>query len=52
MIPPPMQGSSGSAREGSTPGVTAKISGLLSAGASEKHVETPKEDLAKRGPQP
>ena len=40
MIPPKRQGPcSGSAREGSTPGVTAKTSGLLSAGASEKQVE-------------
>ena len=40
MTPPPKQGPcSGSAREGSTPGVTAKTSGLLSAGASEKQVE-------------
>ena len=40
MIPSPRQGPcSGRAREGTTPGVTAKTSGLLSAGASEKQVE-------------
>ena len=40
MIRPTRQGPcSGSAREESTPGVTAKTSGVLSAGASEKQVE-------------
>ena len=40
MIPPTRQGPcSGSAKQGSTPGVTAKTSRLLSAGASEKQVE-------------
>ena len=40
MTPPTRQGPcSGSKREGSTPGVTAKTSGLLSAGASEKQAE-------------
>ena len=40
MILPTMQGPySGSVREGSTPGVTAKASGLLPAGVSEKQVE-------------
>ena len=40
MIPPTRQGPwSGSARERLTPGVTAKTSGLLSAGVSEKQIE-------------
>ena len=53
VMPPTKQGPrSDSVRKGLTPGTTVKNSILLSAGASEKRVETPKEDLGKGEPEP
>ena len=52
-MPPTKQGPrSDSVRKGLTPGTTVKNSILLSAGAAEKRVETPKEDLGKGEPEP